>query len=134
MNKEIPGVKAVEKMLAGFQFVMANQEKQQGKNSDYYFWQGLHSYYSKIHQANLAGTPLAGTGMFIPTEILHAMEIPYLLEEYHGVLNCSANPHGMEQFFELAHGYGMGKEVCYGPGLSPFSTFTYLYPQYRYYL
>ena len=112
MNKESPGVKAVEQMLAGFQFVMANQEKQQGKNSDYYFWQGLHSYYSKIHQANLAGTPLAGTGMFIPTEILHAMEIPYLLEEYHGVLNCSANPHGMEQFFELAHGYGMGKEVC----------------------
>jgi len=112
MEKDKPALKVMEELLGGLQHAMEEVARSAGINSEYYFLRALHTYYRKIYQAYVADQPLAAIGMFIPTEILHAMDIPYILEEYHAVMSCSADPYGMERFMDLAHGYGIAKEVC----------------------
>jgi benzoyl-CoA reductase/2-hydroxyglutaryl-CoA dehydratase subunit BcrC/BadD/HgdB len=112
MERQLEGVKDVEMMIGGFKKAREGTEKKGGPKSDIYFWDALIGYYTRLHEANLQGKPIAGSGMFVPSELYPALDIAHVAEENHAILTAGRSQEEVFRLFNVAEGYGMSNEVC----------------------
>lgn len=80
--------------------------------SDVYFWEAMHNYYVRAHEANIKGEPIAMTGFFIPVELLVAMDIPHVCAENNAVFTSQMEMSNVPDLLEIGEGHGMSSEVC----------------------
>ncbi len=110
-ERALEGVKDLETTIAGFNKVIGKlQTKPPEFSSDIYFWETVKSQYERIHEANLSGKPLIFSGMFVPSEIYHAMDIACLFTEYNSTMMAGRGDYF--QYMDIAEGHGISNEIC----------------------
>lgn len=113
MTKELEGVKELEELIKGFDWIINNLEVNPPKfKSDRYFFEAVKKYYEKAYEATINHKPLVDSGLFIPVELFRAMDIPYFLSEYHSILYATSAPDKIFQYLDIAEGYGLSNEIC----------------------
>jgi benzoyl-CoA reductase/2-hydroxyglutaryl-CoA dehydratase subunit BcrC/BadD/HgdB len=113
MTKELEGVKELEELIKGFEWVINEQEKNPPKfKSDRYFFEAVKKYYQKAYEAVINHKPLVASGLFSPVELFHAMDISYFLSEYHSILYATSAPDSIFQYLDIAESYGLSNEIC----------------------
>lgn len=80
--------------------------------SDLYFWEAMRNLYVRAHEANEKGEPIALTGMFIPVELLVAMDIPHVCAENNAMFTSQMEIQKVPDLLEIGEGHGMSSEVC----------------------
>lgn len=108
----LEGVKEIETLIGKFSVVLEKLKARGGPKSDILYWQGTISYYTRMHEANLSGKPIALTGFFGPQELFHAMDVANYVAENHGVLTAQGSPEMAPLLFEAAESYGIPADVC----------------------
>jgi benzoyl-CoA reductase/2-hydroxyglutaryl-CoA dehydratase subunit BcrC/BadD/HgdB len=110
---ELEGVKEMEEVIGGLGMAIQAMEANPPKfQSDRLFFEAVKQYYEKIHQSNLAGEPIADSGMFVPIELYHAMDITHFLAEYHGIMMSNMIGEEIFRYMDMAEGYGISNEIC----------------------
>jgi benzoyl-CoA reductase/2-hydroxyglutaryl-CoA dehydratase subunit BcrC/BadD/HgdB len=112
MVRELEGAKDLEIMMTGFTRTKDGIEKKGGPKSEFYFWEALSNHYTRLHEANLQGKPIAISGMFVPVELFHALDIVHIAPENHSILAAGRSQEEVFRLFNIAEGYGMSNEVC----------------------
>ncbi|MBI1988099.1 MAG: 2-hydroxyacyl-CoA dehydratase [Nitrospinae bacterium] len=110
---ELEGVKEIEQIIGGMGMAIQGLEANPSKfKSDRLFFEAVKAYYERLHRANLAGEPIADSGLFVPVEVYRAMDIPYFLAEYHSILLTGMIGEGIFRFMDIAESYGLSNEIC----------------------
>ncbi|MCP4630023.1 MAG: 2-hydroxyacyl-CoA dehydratase [bacterium] len=82
-----------------------------GDSSGGIFFRIMADYYESILTAKTRGTPLAWSGLFIPIEILYAMDIiPFMVEQSVTAFVYEKGTAG--EFSDAAAGMGISQELC----------------------
>src|SRR3990167_8112561 len=112
MARELEGEKDLEMMIEGFKKARDGIEKKGGPRSEFYFWEALCNHYIRLHGANVQGKPIVVSGMFVPVELYHALDIAHIPSENHAILAAGRSQEEVFRLFNIAEGYSMSNEVC----------------------
>lgn len=113
MGTELQGVKEMEEMIGMTEMAIKDMEVNPPKfKSDRYFWEAVKAYYQKILEASLNQEPLAASGLFVPIELFRAMDIAYMLNEYHSIFFAMTNMQEGLRYMDIGEGYGLSNEIC----------------------
>ena len=98
----------VETMIEGYNQRIAHRQKRGGLKSMAYFYEIQKKFYENILHARRDGKNIAWCGLFVPLELMHAMDIvPFIPESF-----ATAAGAGVERYMDLGEGYGIPNYAC----------------------
>lgn len=92
-------------------WLRATQDDPGAKAGDVLYLEGVKGYYERILQAQRAGSPFCWAAMYVPIEILYAMDIAFLDIELHTLYNLYLEGN-CDKYLEAAAGHGFPVEIC----------------------
>ena len=98
-------------MIGVLEGIARHRRQSPGYKSDELYYDLVASYYRQVRQAREEGKPLVAHTVFLPTEVLLALDVvPLHLECVATTLPPSLKNY--EELFAIAKGYGLPPEVC----------------------